>query len=73
MATIVKRNGSYRITVSCGYSADGRQIRKSTTFTPGEKMTEKQIQRELDKFVKQFEQKCLMGAYVSGNVNFSRF
>ena len=71
MATIVKRNGSYRITVSCGYSADGRQIRKSTTFTPGEKMTEKQIQRELDKFVKQFEQKCLMGAYVSGNVKFS--
>jgi integrase len=34
MATITKRGGTYRIKVSCGYSADGRQITRSMTWQP---------------------------------------
>ena len=71
MATIKKIKNSYKVTVSCGYSTDGRQIRKSSTFTPREGMSEKQIKKELDKFVYEFEAKCHMGACVSGNVKFS--
>lgn len=73
MATIKKINHSYKVTVSCGYTADGRQVRKSATFTPNENMSERQIKRELDKFVANFEAKCHMGACVSGNVKFSVF
>ena len=35
MASVEKRGDSYRITVSCGYSADGsRQIKQSMTWKP---------------------------------------
>ncbi len=34
MANIRKRNKSYEITVSCGYGIDGRQIRRTMTYTP---------------------------------------
>lgn len=30
MATVEKRGDSYRITVSCGYGMDGKQIRKKS-------------------------------------------
>ena len=33
MANIRKRNKSYEITVSCGYGIDGRQIRRTMTYT----------------------------------------
>ena len=34
MATITKRGETFRIKVSLGYDANGKQIVKSTTFTP---------------------------------------
>ena len=49
MATIEKRNGSYRITVCCGYDINGKQIRRRTTYTPDEKMTAKQIEKEVQR------------------------
>ena len=44
MATIQKRNNSYKITVSCGYDMNKRQIRKTMTWKPEPNMNEKQIE-----------------------------
>ncbi|MBR0529382.1 MAG: site-specific integrase [Ruminococcus sp.] len=68
MAHIDKRpNGSYRIKVSCGYSADGKsQKTQSMTWRPPkEGMTEKQLQRALNKAAAEFEQKCAGGQIVN--------
>ncbi len=34
MATIKQRGDSYKITVSCGYDLNGKQIRRHLTWTP---------------------------------------
>lgn len=68
MAHIDKRpNGSYRIKVSCGYSADGKaQKTQSMTWRPPKaNMTEKQLQRALNKAALEFEQKCAGGQIVN--------
>lgn len=68
MAHIDKRpNGSYRIKVSCGYSADGKtQKTQSMTWRPPkEGMTEKQLQRALNKAAFEFEDQCRWGQTVN--------
>ncbi len=54
MARIEKRaNGSYRIQVSCGYSADGKQHKtQSMTWKPDEGMSQRQIETALAKLKK---------------------
>ena len=42
MATITKRGDTYRITVSCGYDLNGKQIRRTMTWTPEPGMTRRQ-------------------------------
>ena len=37
MASILKRNKSYFIAVSCGYDQNGRQIRRTMTYKPNAK------------------------------------
>lgn len=49
MATVTKRGNTYKITVSCGYDTQGRQVRKSMTWKPAEGMTKRQIEKELDR------------------------
>ena len=71
MATITKRGDSYRITVSCGYDLTGRQIRRSTTWTPG--MSEKQVAKALERESVLFEEKCRNGQYLGGNIRFAEF
>lgn len=46
MANIRKRNKSYEITVSCGYGIDGRQIRRTMTYTPEKGMTASRLKRK---------------------------
>jgi len=65
MATITKRNNSYRIKVSSGYDASGKQVIQSKTWTPPENMTARQIQKELQKQAVLFEQECLKGNIVT--------
>ncbi len=71
MATIQKRptkNGvSYHITVSNGYDITGKQIRKKTVYTPTPNMTQKQIDRAVNKIAFQFEQDVLNGSILDGN------
>lgn len=67
MAQISKRKSGYLIRVSCGYSADGtKQITQSMTWKPPRAgMTEKQIQKELNKVAAEFEEQCSRGQVVN--------
>ena len=56
MASIEKRGNSYRIKVSCGYKADGTQVFQRMTWTPDEKMTAKQIEKEVQRQAILFEE-----------------
>lgn len=73
MPTIQKRGDTYRITVSAGYDAKGRQIRKSTTWKPAPGMTPKQAQKELDRQAVLFEEKVKSGRCMDGNIRFQDF
>ena len=49
MPTIEKRGDTYKITVSCGYDLNGKQIRRRMTWKPEDGMTARQIKKELDR------------------------
>ena len=61
MATIRKRGSSYQIRVSCGTDLYGSKIIESMTWKPDEGMTERQIQKELNKVVVYFEENVKKG------------
>lgn len=66
MASITKRNNSYRITVSNGRDSSGKQIVETTTFVPDPQKTDKQNQKALTKFAIEFEEKVKSGKYLDG-------
>ena len=73
MATIrKKKDNKYEITVSLGYDINGKQIRKYLTYTPKAK-TPKQIEKEVKKQAVLFEEKCLSGQVLNGNMKFKDF
>lgn len=72
MATVTKRGDSYRIRVSCGYTATNQQVIRSMTWTPSPKMTPKQVEKELDRQAVLFEEKCHGGA-ANCNMKFKPF
>ncbi len=61
MATITKRGDTYRIRCSLGYDSQGKQVIRSTTWKPKPGMTEKQIEKELNRKAVLFEEKCKSG------------
>ena len=61
MASISKRGNSYRIKVSCGYDAHGRQVSQYKTWKPEPGMTKKQIEKELQRQAFIFEEECMGG------------
>lgn len=73
MATIEKRGNSYRITVSCGYNSEGKQIKKRMTWTPKPNMTPRQLEKELDRQAVLFEEKCQTGQFLDGNITLAEF
>lgn len=73
MPTIEKRNGSYRITVSAGYDMQGKQIKKRMTWKPLPTMTEKQIQKELQRQAVLFEEQVQNGQFIDSSIKFSEF
>lgn len=72
MATIQKRKDSYLIRVSCGYDTQGKQVIQSRTWKPKDGMTEKQIQKELERQKVLFEEECKKG-FQSKAVKFEAF
>lgn len=69
MATITKRGESYRIRVSDGYTASGKQVMRSMTWTPAPGMTERQIQKELNRQAVLFEE----ARSVSASIKLEKF
>lgn len=65
MATITKRNNTYKITVSCGRTSDGKQIRRYLTYIPEKGMTERQIEKEVQRRAILFEEQCKNGQAVA--------
>ncbi len=61
MATIQKRGDSYLIRVSCGYDSKGKQVVRSKTWKPEPKMTERQVEKELNRQAVMFEENCNHG------------
>lgn len=61
MATIQKRGNSYSIRISCGYDTQGKQVIQSKTWTPDTGMTERQIQKELERQKVLSEEECKKG------------
>lgn len=74
MATVEKRGRGYRITVAGGFDLNGKQIRHRMNWTPDEKMTPRQIEKELNRQVVRFEEQVRAGTVTSdGNVRFADF
>lgn len=63
---------TFRIRVANGYDNNGKQIRKSKTWTPDNGMTEKQIQKELNRIAVEFERQVIDGLNFD-NVKFANF
>lgn len=73
MATIIKRKESYTITVSCGYDVNGKQLRQYMTWTPPQGMSQKQVEKELQRQATLFEEKCRQGRCIGGNIRFAEY
>lgn len=61
MATVRKRGNSYQIRVSVGYDTKGNHKEQAMTWRPPENMTERQIQKELNRQAVMFEEACSHG------------
>lgn len=73
MATYTKRGNTYRIRASIGYTVDGKQVMKSTTWTPAPGMTPKQTAKELTRQMVMFEEACKGAAARDGHIKFETF
>lgn len=70
IARYEKRGNSYRLKVYDGYKADGSQNIKTKTWKPSAGITEKQIQKELERQLILFEEEVKCGNVSNANVKF---
>lgn len=61
MATIRKRGDSYQIRVSVGYDTKGNHKEQAMTWKPEPGMTQRQIEKELNRQAVMFEEACMHG------------
>ena len=73
MATIVERNGSYRITVSAGFDSKGNRIRHTKTWKPDKGMTKPQIKKALNKAATDFENLIENGYTADNKLTFAEY
>ena len=77
MATIEKLTGktgtSYRITVSGGFDTQGKRIRHRTTFKPSPGMTERQIQKAVQRAAADFERSIEQGYALDNRQTFAEY
>ena len=74
MASIQNRNGHFQVTVSRGYDVNGKKIRETRTFTPDPARTPKQQERDLQQFVREFEDEIESGISQDGRkITFKAF
>lgn len=65
MASIVERNGNFRITVYNGFDSNGNRKRVTTTFTPEPGLTPKKRKKAAEDFARKFEEKVQSGESVT--------
>lgn len=73
MATAQKRGESYRIRASAGYDSTGKQIMKSMTWKPAPGLSEKQIEKELERQKILFDEKVKADKSFDENIRFQEF
>ncbi len=77
MATIEKITGktgtSYRITVSGGFDTIGKRIRHRTTYKPSPGMTERQIQKAVQRAAADFERSIEQGYALDNRQTFAEY
>lgn len=73
MASATKRGNSYILRTSLGYNSKGEQVQKFRTWKPEPEMTEKQLQKELDRQLILFEEQCRTGRTLDGSMKFEAF
>lgn len=75
MASIEKRSDTtYRLTVSSGYDTSGKKIRHRKTIELPDGLTERQIEKELQKQAALFEREVENGTYLDGEkITFGEF
>ena len=71
MPSIQKRGDTYRIMVSLGYDMDGKQIRKTTTFTPPPDVTPGKGEKLAKAYAYDFEKHCQGMTNMNENLRFS--
>ncbi len=69
MATARKRGNSYQLRYSDGYDVNGNRKEITKTWTPDKNMTEKQIEKELNRQLVLFDEECRHG-YTASAVKF---
>lgn len=67
MASIVKRNNSYRVTVSNGYDINGKKIVRTKTFNKPDDMTDKKWEKEIQILALEFEREVENGLSINSN------
>ena len=73
MATIRKRkSGTYEIKVSCGYDVHGKQHNQYKLWKPEPGMTQRQIEKEVQRQAVLFEEDCKRGQ-ITSSVKFETF
>lgn len=74
MANIRKiSDNSYKITVSCGRDANNKQIRHYMTWKPDRPMTEKQMEKAVQKAAYEFEKQLELGFRPDFNETFNEY
>lgn len=73
MATIQKRGKSYRIRAYAGYDIEGKQIERTTTWSPPDGMTDRQAEKEAMRQAVLFEEKIKNGEACNGRIRFADF
>lgn len=77
MASITRIDGktgtSFRIVVAKGRDLNGKQIRYIKTWKPDSKMTERQMQKAVERFAMEFEQSIELGYQADNRQSFSEY
>ena len=73
MASVIHKKDSYYIRVCAGRDGAGKQIIRTKTYKPKPGLTEKQIEKELNKEAALFEESVLNGQYCDPSITFAAF
>jgi integrase len=73
MPSIRQRGNTYQITVSCGYSSDGKKVLKTTTWTPPDGLTPSKLEKALHQVADEYEKKVQTGQCVDDNITLSEY